>query len=43
MKSVGGMRRPMRRGLPRMGFAFTFAAAADNLVRLPRLLAGAAA
>jgi hypothetical protein len=43
MKSVGGMRRPMRRGLPRMGFAFTFAAAAYNLVRLPRLLAGAAA
>ena len=43
MKSVGGMRRPMLRGLPRMGFAFTFAAAAYNLVRLPRLLAGAAA
>jgi hypothetical protein len=31
MKSVGGMRRPMLRGLPRMGFAFTFAAAAYNL------------
>jgi transposase len=43
MKSVGGMRRPMLRGLPRMGFAFTFAAVAYNLVRLPRLLAGAAA
>ncbi len=42
MKSVGGMRRPMLRGLSRMGFAFTFAAAAYNLVRLPRLLAGAA-
>ena len=42
MKSVGGMRRPMLRGLPRMGFAFTFAAAAYNLVRLPKLLAGAA-
>lgn len=42
MKSVGGMRRPMLRGLPRMGFAFTFAAAAYNLIRLPKLLAGAA-
>lgn len=42
MKSVGGLRRPMRRGLPRMSFAFTFAAAAYNLVRLPKLLAGAA-
>ena len=42
MKSVGGMRRPMLRGLGRVGFAFTFAAAAYNLVRLPRLLAGAA-
>lgn len=40
MKSVGGMRRPMRRGLDRMGFAFTFTAAAYNLVRLPRLLVG---
>lgn len=47
MKSVGGLRRPMLRGLPRVGFAFTFAAAAAaaaayNLVRLPKLLAGAA-
>ena len=41
MKSVGGMRRPMRRGLPRVGFAFTFAAVAYNLVRLPKLLTGA--
>ena len=40
MKSVGGMRRPMLRGLPRM--RFTFAAAAYNLGRLPRRLAGAA-
>ena len=40
MKSVAGMRRPMLRGLDRMGFAFTFTAAAYNLVRLPRLLAG---
>jgi transposase len=39
MKSIGGMRRPMLRGLPRVGFAFTLAAAAYNLVRLPKLLA----
>jgi transposase len=43
MKSVGGMRRPMLRGIPRVGFAFTFAAAAYNLVRLPKLLAEAPA
>ena len=42
MKSVGGMRRPMLRGLPRLGFAFTFAAAAYNLVRLPKLMADSA-
>ena len=38
MKSVGGMRRPMLRGIDRVGWAFTFAAAAYNLVRLPKLL-----
>ena len=39
MKTIGGMRRPMRRGTDRVGWAFTFAAAAYNLVRLPKLLA----
>ena len=39
MKTVGGMRRPMRCGTERVGWSFTFAAAAYNLVRLPRLLA----
>jgi hypothetical protein len=39
MKTVGGMRRPMLRGADRVGWAFTFAAAAYNLVRLPKLLA----
>jgi hypothetical protein len=39
MKTVGGMRRPMLRGTDRVGCAFTFAAAAYNLVRLPKLLA----
>ena len=39
MKSVAGMRRPMLRGVDRVGWAFTFAAAAYNLICLPRLLA----
>jgi transposase len=38
MKSVGGMRRPMLRGTQRVAWAFTFVAAAYNLVRLPKLL-----
>ena len=42
MKSVGGMRRPMLRGTDRVGWAFTFAAAAYNLVRLPKLIETAA-
>ena len=41
MKSIGGMRRPMLRGTDRVGWAFTFAAAAYNLVRLPKLIAAA--
>lgn len=41
MKTVAGLDRPMVRGLDRVGWAFTFAAAAYNLVRLPRLLAEA--
>jgi transposase len=39
-KTIGGLARPMRRGLARMGFAFTFAMAAYDLVRLPRLIEG---
>ena len=42
MKTIGGMRRPMLRGTDRVGWAFTFAAAAYNLVCLPRLLKQAA-
>jgi transposase len=38
MKTVGGMRRPMLRGVDRVGWAFTLAAAAYNLIRLPKLL-----
>lgn len=41
MKTIGGMRRPMLRGTERVGWAFTFAAVAYNLVRLPKLLASA--
>lgn len=42
-KVIGGLARPMRRGRARMGFAFTFTMAAYDLIRLPRLLAEAAA
>jgi transposase len=38
-KTVAGMAKTKLRGLPKVGWAFTFAAAAYNLVRLPRLLA----
>ena len=38
MKGVGGMRRPMLRGTDRVGWAFTLAAAAYNLIRLPKLI-----
>jgi transposase len=39
MKSVGGQRKTRFRGRDRVGWAFTFAAAAYNLVRLPKLMA----
>ena len=42
MKTIGGMRRPMRRGTDHVGWSFTFVAAAYNLVRLPKLIAEAA-
>ncbi len=38
MKTIGGMRRPMLRGTDRVGWAFTFAAAAYNLICPPNLL-----
>jgi transposase len=41
IKTVAGQRKTRFRGISRVGFAFTFAAAAYNLVRLPRLLAEA--
>ena len=41
IKTVAGQEKTKFRGCDRVGFAFTFAAAADNLVRLPKLLAAA--
>ena len=40
MKTIGGMRRPMLRGTDRVGWAFTFAAAASQS-RLPSAIAEA--
>ena len=40
-KTIGGLGKVKQRGLGRVGFRFTFAMAAYNLVRLPRLLAEA--
>lgn len=42
MKTVGGQRKTRYRGTPRVSWMFTFVAAAYNLVRIPKLLAGAA-
>ena len=41
IKTVAGQRRTKFRGRDRVGWAFAFAAAAYNLVRLPKLMAGA--
>ncbi len=39
IKSIAGQRKTCFRGQDRVGWAFTFAAAAYNLVRLPKLVA----
>jgi transposase len=39
IKTVAGLRKSRFRGVERTGWAFSFAAAAYNLIRLPRLLA----
>lgn len=39
IKTMAGQRKTRFRGLDRVGWAFTFAAAAYNLVRLPKLMA----
>ncbi len=41
IKTVAGQRKTKFRGRDRVGWAFTFAAAAYNLVRLPKLMAAA--
>jgi len=41
LKTVAGVKKTRYRGIEKVGWAFTFAVAAYNLVRLPRLLAGA--
>jgi transposase len=41
-KTVAGLRKVRHRGLPKVDWQFTFAMAAYNLVRLPKLLAVAA-
>jgi len=41
MKTIGGLRKTKLRGLPKVDWAFSFVAAAYNLVRAPKLLAAA--
>jgi transposase len=41
IKTIAGQEKTRFRGVSRIGFAFTFAAAAYNLVRLPKLIAQA--
>jgi hypothetical protein len=41
IKTVAGLRQTKLRGRPKVAWAFTFAAAACNLVRVPKLLAAA--
>src|SRR5829696_6809090 len=39
IKTVAGLRKTKLRGLPKVDWSFTFAAAAYNLVRAPKLIA----
>ncbi len=41
IKTVAGMRRTKLRGLAKVNWSFTFAVAAYNLVRMPKLLVAA--
>ncbi len=43
VKGPGGQRKTRFRGMARVALAFTFAAAAYNLIRVPKLLLSAAA
>jgi IS5 family transposase len=42
IKTIAGLRKTKLRGLAKVDWSFTFAAAAYNLIRLPRLLGGTA-
>ena len=42
MKTIGGQRKTRFRSTARVGWSFTLAAAAYNLIRLPKLLAAPA-
>jgi len=42
MKTVAGQRKTKFRGVERVGWSFAFAAAAYNLIRLPKLMGGVA-
>ena len=39
IKTTGGLAKTRHRGVPRVGWMFTFTAAAYNLIRIPKLLA----
>ena len=41
IKTIAGLKKTKFRGLDRVGWAFTFAAAAYNLIRLPKLMGAA--
>ncbi len=40
MKTVAGQRKTKFRSVDRVGWSFAFAAAAYNLIRLPKLIGG---
>jgi hypothetical protein len=41
-KTIGGLARPMLRGVKKLGFKFTLTMAGYNLIRLPKLIAAQA-
>jgi len=41
-KTIGGLARPMLRGIQRLGFKFALTMAAYDLIRLPKLIGAAA-
>ena len=41
MKTIAGLKKTKYRGLDRVGWSFTMAAAAYNLIRLPKLMGAA--